>query len=213
MTSEDSSRAISHEEVLRVAPSALELDPARPVGWRTVDDQLVTSVQETGLVELPLVREVEDSLVVLDGTRRVQAAVMADVGLIHAIRVTGDSADALAAWNSLHVDSFDKTVTDRDYERSLRALVDGPSRSIREYETHEDIEKAEYRLGIRTEADRIADATAPVEGFGESIAERLADEFGDLETVRHASQDDLTAVDGIGGKLATRLGDWFDRPG
>lgn len=214
-TSEDfdrnGSRTISHEELLCVAPSTLELDPARPVGWRTVDDQLITSVQEVGLVEFPLVREVDNSLVVLDGTRRVQAAEMADVNPIHVIRVTGDGAAALAAWCSLHVNVFDKTVSDRDCERSLRALVDGPSRAVREWETGEDVEEAAYRLGLRTDADRIADATAAVKGFGEATAERLANEFGDLETVRHASRHDLTAVDGIGDELATRLRDWFDR--
>jgi ParB-like chromosome segregation protein Spo0J len=202
--------SISHEELLRVAPSALEPDPVRPVGWRPVDEQLVTSVEEVGVVEFPLVRETDDGLFILDGTRRVEAAKRTDQDTIHAIRIEGNDADALAAWLSTHAAFTKKQVSDRDREASLRELVGGRNRSLTDLETSESIEEARYRLGLRTDADRIADATERVDGIGDATAERLADEFGDMDGVREASFRELKRVDGIGDGLASRLREKFE---
>lgn len=209
--SEQEDAGIEHEELLTVSPSALEPDPIRPVGWRDIDEQLVNSVAEVGVVEFPLVRDTDDGLVVLDGTRRVQAAIEAGVEPIHVIRVSGGDEAALAAWVSTHTEPFIKSVSGDDEESALRALVGGSPSPVHDWEEDQDVEEAEYRLGLRTDADRIADATESVTGVGGAIAERLGDEFGNLEAVRNASAENLQEVAGVGDALAERLADWFDR--
>lgn len=204
---------LSYNGVETVSPDSLGVDSIRPVGQRDPSEALVKNVREVGVIEAPLVREHDGELVVLDGTRRVAAAAAADVDDLPVVIVSGDETAALAAWFTTHIPAFTKQVSDRDEERSLRELVGGPARSVRDWETAEDIEEAKYRLGLRDDTDRIKDATSPITGVGEATAERLADEFETVDGVANASPDQLTTVDGIGDELADRIRTHFEHVG
>lgn len=45
---------------------------------------------------------------------------------------------------------------------------------------------------------------------GPTAARALADHFGSLDAIRSASDEELSAVDGVGGTIAAAIRDWFD---
>jgi len=47
-----------------------------------------------------------------------------------------------------------------------------------------------------------------ISGMGRSKAETLIEEFGSLDELENASKDEVTAVDGIGRVMASRIGIW-----
>jgi DNA ligase (NAD+) len=49
-------------------------------------------------------------------------------------------------------------------------------------------------------------------GVGGVVAESLADHFGSVAGLMAASSDDLTAIPGVGPKLAESVGNWFSHP-
>ncbi len=51
-----------------------------------------------------------------------------------------------------------------------------------------------------------------IRGVGGTVAESLADHFGSVERLMAASREDLTAIPGIGPKLAESIVEWFSHP-
>lgn len=47
-----------------------------------------------------------------------------------------------------------------------------------------------------------------ISGMGRSTAKTLIDEFGSLDELENASKDEVTAIDGIGRVMASRIGIW-----
>jgi len=87
--------------------------------------------------------------------------------------------------------SFNDVVKlDRMADKSANNLIDGirASKSI-------PFEKVLFGLGIRF--------------VGETVAKTLAQSLGALETIRHASFDELVAIDEIGDKIAISINEYF----
>ncbi len=51
-----------------------------------------------------------------------------------------------------------------------------------------------------------------IRGVGEVVAQDLAHQFPDLDTLGRSSLDDLQLIEGIGPNIAQAIVDWFDRP-
>jgi len=47
---------------------------------------------------------------------------------------------------------------------------------------------------------------------GPTAARALAQHFGSMDAIRHASREELAAVEGVGGVIADSVREWFDRP-
>jgi ParB-like chromosome segregation protein Spo0J len=206
MTTESSGLEI--QRLREVPPEDLDVDDVRPSGRRPADTRLVKNVREVGIVEPPLVRETDDGLAILDGTRRVDAAEQLGFDTVYVLVVEADDADALATWLTAH--EHNRDVVDEDRERSLRRLVGASPRGHLSSEEREKLEQRKFDLGLRTTADRIEDAVSNIEGVGRTIAESLADEFESKEAALNASADELADVPGVGPKRAERLAEGFD---
>lgn len=74
-----------------------------------------------------------------------------------------------------------------------------------------DREEFERRLrfALDNDAEVVRAELTPVDGVGEKRAEELAREFGTVEAVRRASDDDLRSVDGIGEETADAIREHF----
>lgn len=161
------------------------------------EDQLVASVEGVGLINVPIGREEDGEIRLIDGVRRAKAAVKAGVESVPVLVRDLDDAEARAQSITLNSDpdtANNKTVADGDRENSLQRLesVSGDSR-----------EEIEQEMGLLSEADRIERTLEPVPGVGRSAAEKLAERWT-LEDLREGNVI-LQSVDGIGEKTANAI--------
>ncbi|MCH8977940.1 MAG: NAD-dependent DNA ligase LigA [Armatimonadetes bacterium] len=90
----------------------------------------------------------------------------------------------------------------RDHEEQLKELDRMGEQSVEnllaaiEASKNQTLERLVFGLGIRFVGDR--------------TAADLANNFRTLDALRHAGYDDLTAIDGIGPKVASELEEWFE---
>lgn len=160
--------------------------------------EFVTSVRENGIA-VPLQGRPEDGSVrLLDGVRRASAGVEAGLSTVPVLVEDLDDTEALARSLTLNdpVAGVEKEVVDADRQRSVRTAAEMNGESV---------EETRMRLGLWSEADRIANALDPVGGVGQAIAEELADELGDLESVRESSLYELAQADGVGDVTARAI--------
>jgi ParB/RepB/Spo0J family partition protein len=160
-------------------------------------DQLVSSVEGVGLINVPIGREEDGEIRLIDGVRRAKAAAEAGADSIPVLVRDLDDAEARAQSITLNSDSGtanNKNTSDGDREKALQRLetVSGATR-----------EEIERKVGLLSEADRIERALEPVPGVGRSAAEKLAERWA-LEDLREGNVL-LQSVDGIGEKKANAI--------
>jgi ParB/RepB/Spo0J family partition protein len=71
-------------------------NPRRTPAPKAMDDQLVASIRAIGMIQPPVVREVDEGLMIKAGHRRVQAAITAGKSAIDVI--VRDAAKRPAPW-------------------------------------------------------------------------------------------------------------------
>ncbi|RYQ11143.1 NAD-dependent DNA ligase LigA [Bifidobacterium pseudolongum subsp. globosum] len=86
-------------------------------------------------------------------------------------------------------------------ERNGRAIYVGPSENTRKMLA--EIDKAKH-----TDLDRVLVALS-IRRLGPPTARLIAQRFGTLDAVAHASVEDLTQISGIGVEIAESVVDWF----
>ncbi|PKV05544.1 NAD-dependent DNA ligase LigA [Bifidobacterium pseudolongum] len=88
-------------------------------------------------------------------------------------------------------------------ERNGRAIYVGPSENTRKMLA--EIDKAKH-----TDLDRVLVALS-IRRLGPPTARLIAQRFGTLDAVAHASVEDLTQISGIGVEIAESVVDWFTK--
>ena len=83
-------------ELRSVNPRSLKLNPDNPRRHRVpkeMDQQLVASIEAIGLLQPPVVREIDGELVVRAGNRRIKAAIAAGKEVIDVYLLDGSEDD------------------------------------------------------------------------------------------------------------------------
>lgn len=137
-------------EFKQVDPNELEIDPINErkegvdpdqVDQEYIDsdgefDSLVDSVSEQGIIQPPLVREVEGKLRVIVGQRRTLAAQTAGLGSIPVVVVDWDDSAAISASITENIDSFKKSVSRTDRAAAVERLKEINDWTDREVAEH-----------------------------------------------------------------------------
>lgn len=160
------------------------------------NEKLVTSVRETGIIQPPICRATDDGPKVIDGMRRVRAAVEAGLETIDVVLVDVSKSEALAMCLSANTSAFEKSVSGRDRERSLEQAAEMTGR--------EPIE-VQVDLGVAADYELLKERIGGVRRVGDEVIQNLADHFDEPGAIENASEWELQEVDGVGPKLAKRL--------
>jgi ParB family transcriptional regulator, chromosome partitioning protein len=95
-------------------------NPRRTPAPKAMDDQLVASIRTIGMIQPPVVREVDEGLMIKAGHRRVKAAITAGKTAIDVI--VSDADEATGAMGSLSENLIRASMTSVDIWRATEAL-------------------------------------------------------------------------------------------
>lgn len=167
------------------------------------EPEFVKNVEEVGIVTPPQGRYEDGELRLIDGVRRAKAAAEAGIEKIPVIVRDLSDPEAVAASLTLNdrQAGVRKSVVDVDRQRQLKRVAKRRGSTVDEERT---------RLGLWPEDERIHDALEHLSGIGPATAEALADEFGDLETVKEAPVFQLQEAEGVGERTARAIRHYFD---
>lgn len=165
--------------------------------------EFIRNVEQVGIVTPPQGRYEDGELRLIDGVRRAKAASKAGIESIPVIVRDLSDAEAIAASVTLNdrQAGVRKSVVDVDRERQLKRVAKRRGTTVEDERT---------RLGLWPEDERIHDALEHLSGIGPATAEALADEFGDLETVKEAPAFQLQEAEGVGERTARAIRHYFD---
>ena len=110
-------------ELRSVDPRDLKPNPNNPRMIQAqpgLDEQLVASIRAIGIIQPPVVRDIDGTLVITAGHRRVQAAISAGLPLINVLVASGD--DTAAAMESLSENLVRVSMNNVDIWRGIERL-------------------------------------------------------------------------------------------
>lgn len=110
-------------ELRSVDPRSLTLNPNNPRQTATphgMDEQLIASIKAVGMIQPPIVKDVDGKLVIIAGNRRTKAAIAADLAEIHVL--VCDSDEATDAMRSVSENLIRASMNAVDIWRSTQTL-------------------------------------------------------------------------------------------
>jgi ParB-like chromosome segregation protein Spo0J len=160
-------------------------------------EALIQSVEKTGLINVLIGVKERGTVRLIDGVQRARAA--REVGLDAVPVWVKDLSRAEARIESLLLNSESETATNipvvvEDRDASLDTLSD---------ETGEATEDIEYEIALTTETERIDAVLGSVDGIGQTLIQRIAEQYTLDELLADPSR--IETIDGVGPTRRDRL--------